>query len=65
MPKLKTKKIVAKRFKVTGSGKIMRLHSRTSHLKSKESARTKRRKKGYEEVSKSFVKTVKRLMPYR
>ncbi|PIU68779.1 50S ribosomal protein L35 [candidate division WWE3 bacterium CG06_land_8_20_14_3_00_42_16] len=65
MPKLKTKKIVAKRFKITGSGRIFRLHSKTSHLKSKQSSKTKRRKKGFVEVLKSDLKKVKRLMPYR
>ena len=33
MPKVKTRKTAAKRFKVTGTGKLMYEHSRMNHLK--------------------------------
>lgn len=63
-PKLKTKKSVAKRFKVKKSGKIFKRHGLTSHLRSKESTNRRLRKKKKEEVSKNMVKTIKRLLPY-
>lgn len=43
MPKTKTRKSATKRFKVTGSGKIMRRKSFTGHLNTKKS-RNKTRK---------------------
>jgi large subunit ribosomal protein L35 len=39
----KTKKAVAKRFKVTGRGKILRAHSSRRHLLSSKNAKRKRR----------------------
>ena len=44
MPKLKTRKSVAKRFKVTKTGKVIPYGSaNTSHIMSKKSARRRRR----------------------
>lgn len=62
--KLKTKKILAKRVKVTSSGKLKRQHVNTSHLKQKQSAKTRRRKSNDEIVSSSDIKRVKQLLPY-
>jgi len=42
MPKLKTHKSAAKRFHVTGSGKIMRTKGGKSHLRRRKSASAKR-----------------------
>jgi large subunit ribosomal protein L35 len=42
MPKIKTHKATAKRFKVTGSGKLRRLKTRRSHLRRKKSKRVRR-----------------------
>jgi large subunit ribosomal protein L35 len=44
MPKLKTKKTLAKRVKITKNGKILRGQVRTGHLKRKWSASKKSRK---------------------
>jgi large subunit ribosomal protein L35 len=44
MPKLKTKKSAAKRFKVTGSGKIMRRKAFKNHLLDHKSTERKRRR---------------------
>ncbi len=41
--KLKTHKATAKRFRVTGSGKLVRTQGPKSHLRRKKSARTKAR----------------------
>ena len=42
MPKLKTHKGAKSRFKITGSGKIMRVKGGKSHLRRKKPGRTKR-----------------------
>ena len=64
MPKIKTKKAVAKRFKFTKKGKIKRSKAFKSHILTKKARKRKRalRKAGL--VSKTQVKTMKRLMPY-
>ena len=42
MPKMKTNKAVAKRFKLTGKGKVRRGHAFKSHILTKKSAKRKR-----------------------
>ena len=42
MPKLKTKKAAAKRFKITGTGKLKRNKSNTQHILGKKSRKRKR-----------------------
>ena len=42
MPKIKTHKATAKRFKVTGGGKLMRTHIGKSHLRRRKAKRNKR-----------------------
>jgi large subunit ribosomal protein L35 len=42
MPKIKTHKSTAKRFKVTGTGKLMRMKIGKSHLRRKKKSRTRR-----------------------
>ncbi len=43
--KIKTKKAAAKRFKITGTGRIKRYHACASHLLSKKTSKRKRRLK--------------------
>ena len=43
MPKMKTRKCVAKRYKVTGSGKIVRRRPGRKHLMRKKNSKRKRR----------------------
>jgi len=63
MPKLKTKKTLAKRVKVTGSGKVMVNYGRSGHLKRKYSANRKNRKKGYKKLkANAFQKKIKSLL---
>lgn len=63
--KLKTHKATAKRFRVTGSGKIMRTKGGKSHLRRKKSARVKRQYGRMQEVKGSGIrKRVRRLAPY-
>lgn len=62
MPKMKTKKAVAKRFSVTGTGKVKMRHDGKNHILTKKARKRKRslRKTGY--VSKSFEKNIKSMM---
>ncbi len=64
MPKMKTHRGAAKRFRITGTGKLKRSKAFKSHILTKKSSKTKRnlRKAGY--VSKSQVKVMKKLLPY-
>jgi large subunit ribosomal protein L35 len=62
MPKMKTHKGAAKRFKVTGSGKILRGKAYKSHILTKKNAKRKRRLGSDVEVSSSDSKKVKRLL---
>jgi len=64
MPKMKTHRGAAKRFRKTGTGKLKRAKAFKSHILTKKSSKTKRnlRKAGY--VSKSQVKVMKKLLPY-
>ena len=64
MPKMKSHKGAAKRFKKTGTGKLKRSKASTSHILTKKSAKRKRnlRKAGY--VSTTQEKVMKKLLPY-
>ena len=64
MPKLKTKRGAAKRFRVTANGKIKRKKAFKSHILTKKSSKRKRnlRKPGF--VSPSEKKSVKKMLPY-
>lgn len=62
MPKHKVSKTFAKRFKITGAGKILHRHAGTSHLRSKEDTSTRRRKNRYVSVSTPFKGKIKKLL---
>ncbi len=62
MPKIKTHKGAAKRFKVTGSGKILRMKANKGHILTKKNAERKRRLSKMQEVSASDNKNVRRLL---
>jgi len=64
MPKMKTHKASAKRFKITGTGKLKRGKAFKSHILTKKSSKTKRnlRKIGY--VHSTQMKTMRKLLPY-
>ena len=62
MPKQKTHSSAKKRFKVTGSGKVMRRHAMKSHNLEKKSAKRKRDFARDVEVAKSDVPAVKKLL---
>ena len=63
--KLKTHRATAKRFKVTGTGKLMRTKIGKGHLRRNTSKRTKALLSEMVEVkNKNIAKRVKRLAPY-
>jgi large subunit ribosomal protein L35 len=43
MPKMKTNRAAMKRFKITGTGKIMRRHARHTHILTKKDPKRRRR----------------------
>ena len=55
MPKQKTHKGAAKRFKVTGAGKVMRHQSMHSHILTKKTTKRKRNLRKAVEVSPAFA----------
>ena len=65
MPKVKTNKSAAKRFKVTGSGKILRRKHGRAHLLQKKSSARKRRLGEEVEVTGKDAKKVMRLLGKR
>jgi len=65
VPKLKTYKAASKRFKYTGSGKLMRTKIGKSHLRRRKSKRVRNMFDEMHEVTCKGVKQhVRRLMPY-
>ena len=60
--KMKTKRAAAKRFKVTGSGKIMRRKAYKGHLTAKKSPNRKRRLRKPAEVDKTVYKNIKKII---
>lgn len=62
--KLKTHKATAKRFRVTGSGKLLRMKGHSSHLRRKKPASVRRLYSKMIHVSRADVRRVKRLIPY-
>jgi large subunit ribosomal protein L35 len=63
MPKMKTHRGAAKRFKRTGSGKFKRFRALKSHILTKKSAGRKRRLRKSTTVSASDYKRVEKLLP--
>lgn len=63
--KLKTYKAASKRFRITGSGKVMRTKGGKSHLRRRRSKRTKTQLSEMLEVTtRGDRKRIKRLAPY-
>ncbi|MEG0313772.1 MAG: 50S ribosomal protein L35 [Erysipelotrichaceae bacterium] len=62
MPKMKTHKGLAKRVKITGSGKLKRGRAFTSHLAPNKSTKQKRHLRKSSLVSKSDYKRVKLML---
>jgi len=63
VPNLKTHNGAKKRFKVTGSGKLMRMKGMRSHLRRKKPKKVKRLYTGRLLVSEADVPRIKKLLP--
>ncbi len=64
MPKMKTNRSAAKRFKLTGSGKLKRNKAYKRHILTKKSPKTIRNLRKSALVDESNVKNMKKIMPY-
>jgi large subunit ribosomal protein L35 len=64
MPKMKTNRGAAKRFKATGSGKIVRNKAYASHILTKKTTKRKRGLRKSDLVDDTNVKGIKRILPY-
>ncbi|MFP7696856.1 50S ribosomal protein L35 [Trueperella sp. LYQ143] len=62
MPKMKTHSGSKKRFRTTGSGKLMREQAGKRHLLEHKSTRRTRRLSADQPIAKADVKSVKRLL---
>lgn len=64
MPKIKTSKSAAKRFKVTGTGKLKRNKAYKSHILTKKSTKRKRNLRKAAMTDSTNVKNMKKILPY-
>ncbi len=64
MPKMKTHRGAAKRFKKTGSGKLKRSHAFKRHILTKKSPKRKRNLRKAAFVSTTQMKAMRKLLPY-
>ena len=64
MPKLKTNRGAAKRFKKTGTGKFKRSQSHLRHILTKKSTKRKRHLREPSLIKKSDQASIKRMLPY-
>ena len=64
MPKMKTVKAAAKRFKTTGTGKLKRNKAYKSHILTKKSQKRKRNLRKATITDSTTVKSMKKILPY-
>lgn len=64
MPKIKTCRAAAKRFKKTGTGKLVRNKAYKSHILTKKSQKRKRNLRKAAITDASNVKAIKKILPY-
>lgn len=64
MPKMKTSRAAAKRFKLTGTGKLKRNKAYKRHILTKKSAKTKRNLRKATMTDSTNVKVMKKILPY-
>jgi large subunit ribosomal protein L35 len=65
MPKLKTHRGAAKRFKKTGTGKIVRASAFRRHILTSKTTKLKRQMRGSQEVSPADAPKLQRMLPYK
>ncbi|MCL2547140.1 MAG: 50S ribosomal protein L35 [Oscillospiraceae bacterium] len=64
MPKMKTHKGAAKRFKMTKSGRIKRAHAGKNHILEKKSTKRKRGLRQTTGVDKTNERSIRDMLPY-
>ncbi len=64
MPKVKTSRAAAKRFKMTGTGKLKRMKAYKSHILTKKSTKTKRNLRKATITDSTNAKVMKKILPY-
>ena len=64
MPKMKTSRAAAKRFKKTGTGKIVRNKAYKSHILTKKTQQRKRNLRKPTVLDQTNVKSMKKILPY-
>ena len=64
MPKMKTSRAAAKRFKVTGTAKLVRNKAYKSHILTKKTRKRKRNLRKATVMDQSNVRQMKRILPY-
>jgi large subunit ribosomal protein L35 len=64
MPKMKTSRSAAKRFRVTGTRKLKRAKAYKSHILTKKSAKRKRNLRKAAITDATNVKNMKKILPY-
>ena len=64
MPKMKTKRAAAKRFKLTASGELKRNKAYKRHILTKKSTKRKRNLRHAIVTDATNVKTMKKILPY-
>ncbi len=64
MPKMKTNRAAAKRFRVTGSGRIRRSKSGLNHMMQEKSRKRLRRLRKNDMVDSTLQKRIKLMLPY-
>ena len=64
MPKIKTNRAAAKRFKVTGTGKLKRNKAYKSHILTKKSTKRKRNLRKATMTDSTNSKVMKKILPY-
>ncbi len=64
MTKLKTHKTVAKRFRITKGGKLMKRHGGQDHFNSRDAGKITRKKRRDQSAPTVYVKSLKKMMPH-
>ena len=64
MPKIKTKRAAAKRFKMTGNGELKRSKAFKSHILTKKTTQRKRNLRKAAMTDETNLKNMKKILPY-
>lgn len=65
MPKMKTNRAAAKRFKISGSGRVRRSKAGANHMMQEKSRKRLRRLRKNDMVDSTLERRIKRLLPYQ